>query len=100
MNDISFSPYIAGVVSIDHENSVKVFSAAPSLLGKGHNMFNANGPTWVCHAAIDCLGVLITRRIEHRVLRLPSIRRNWLRRWVLCYDEHAATSTEGRRGKS
>ena len=47
MNDISFSPYIPGVISIDHENSVKVFSAAPSLLGKGHSMFNANGPTWV-----------------------------------------------------
>ena len=47
MNDISFSPYIAGVISIDHENSVKVFSVSPSLLGKGHNLFNANSPTWV-----------------------------------------------------
>ncbi|KAF9651500.1 hypothetical protein BDM02DRAFT_3091246 [Thelephora ganbajun] len=46
VNDISFSPYIAGAISIDHENSVKVFSASPSLLGKGHNLFNANGPIW------------------------------------------------------
>lgn len=57
MNDIGFSPYIAGVISIDHENSVKVFSAAPSLLGKGHNLFNANGPIWVCHVAWLSYGI-------------------------------------------
>lgn len=59
MNDISFSPYISGVISIDHENSVKVFSASPSLLGKGHNLFNANSPTWV-RTYSGGLAVLVT----------------------------------------
>lgn len=49
VNDIGFSPYITGAVSIDHENSLKMFSVSPISLGKGHNLFNAGGPIWVRH---------------------------------------------------
>ena len=55
-------------------------------MGMSHNM-----------TAVRCL---ITRSTEHRILGLSSIHRDWLRRWVVYYDEHVAASTEGRRGES
>jgi len=34
---------------MDHENTVKVYSASPSMLGRGHSLFEPQGPVWVCN---------------------------------------------------
>lgn len=47
INDMVYSPYGAGVVTIDHENIVKIYSASPSMLGRGHSLLESGGPVWV-----------------------------------------------------
>ena len=42
-----FSPYAGSAVTIDHENTVKAYSVAPSMLGRGHTLVEPNGPIWV-----------------------------------------------------
>lgn len=32
---------------IDHENMVKAYSASSSMLGRGHSLFEPQGPIWV-----------------------------------------------------
>jgi transcription factor C subunit 6 len=34
-------------VTVDHENMVKSFSSAPSMLGRGHALTEPRGPVWV-----------------------------------------------------
>lgn len=47
INTMSYSSYVSGPVTIDHENIVKSFSASPSMLGRGHSLMEPNGPVWV-----------------------------------------------------
>jgi transcription factor C subunit 6 len=47
INDMTYSPFGAGVATIDHENIVKVYSASPSMLGRGHSLLESGGPVWV-----------------------------------------------------
>ncbi|EIN07154.1 hypothetical protein PUNSTDRAFT_104680 [Punctularia strigosozonata HHB-11173 SS5] len=46
INCMAFSPYSGGPVTIDHENIVKVYSASPLTLGRGHGLMEPNGPVW------------------------------------------------------
>jgi transcription factor C subunit 6 len=44
---MAFSPFIGGPATIDHENIVKQYSASPIMLGRGHVLFEPDGPVWV-----------------------------------------------------
>jgi len=50
---MAFSPYAGGPITLDHENTVKAYSASPSMLGRGHTLFEPQGPVWV--RLIPCL---------------------------------------------
>lgn len=47
INTMVFSPYAGGPITLDHENVVKAYSASPSMLGRGHTLFEPGGPVWV-----------------------------------------------------
>ena len=36
MYSLAFSPYAGGPITMDHENTVKAYSASPNMLGRGH----------------------------------------------------------------
>ncbi|PPQ78436.1 hypothetical protein CVT25_011881 [Psilocybe cyanescens] len=40
-----------GPITMDHENTVKAYSASPSMLGRGHSLFEPLGPVWSVHAS-------------------------------------------------
>jgi transcription factor C subunit 6 len=48
INGLVFSPFAGGPITMDHENMVKAYSASPSMLGRGHSLFEPQGPVWVC----------------------------------------------------
>jgi hypothetical protein len=47
INTMAFSPFVGGPATIDHENIVKLYSASPGMLGRGHVLFEPDGPVWV-----------------------------------------------------
>ena len=47
VNSLAFSPYTGGPITMDHENTVKAYSASPSMLGRGHSLVEPQGPVWV-----------------------------------------------------
>lgn len=47
VNSICYSAYCGGPVTIDQENTVKAYSLAPSMLGRGHKLLEGDGPVWV-----------------------------------------------------
>lgn len=49
INALVFSPFAGGPITMDHENTVKAYSASPSMLGRGHSLFEPQGPVWVGH---------------------------------------------------
>ncbi|KAF7976766.1 hypothetical protein HWV62_5766 [Athelia sp. TMB] len=42
----TYTVYGGGVVTIDHENTIKAYSASAGMLGRGHALFEPNGPVW------------------------------------------------------
>ncbi|KAF8163757.1 hypothetical protein B0H34DRAFT_650320 [Crassisporium funariophilum] len=51
INTLAFSPFAGGPITIDHENTVKAYSASPSMLGRGHSLLEPQGPVWSVHAS-------------------------------------------------
>ncbi|KAF9556184.1 hypothetical protein CPC08DRAFT_694740 [Agrocybe pediades] len=51
LNALAFSPFTGGPITLDHENTVKSYSASPSMLGRGHSLFEPQGPVWSVHAS-------------------------------------------------
>jgi hypothetical protein len=47
INALVYSHFTSGPITIDHENVVKAYSASPSMLGRGHMLFEPRGPVWV-----------------------------------------------------
>ena len=47
VNSLAFSPFTGGPITMDHENTVKAYSASPSMLGRGHSLLEPQGPVWV-----------------------------------------------------
>jgi transcription factor C subunit 6 len=47
VNSLTFSPYTGGPITMDHDNTVKAYSASPSMLGRGHSLVEPQGPVWV-----------------------------------------------------
>lgn len=47
INSVTYAPFSGGPITIDHENTVKSYSAAPSMLGRGHTLLESGGPIWV-----------------------------------------------------
>lgn len=47
INALTFSPFAAGPITMDHENTVKAYAASPSMLGRGHTLLEPLGPVWV-----------------------------------------------------
>ncbi|KAF7986658.1 hypothetical protein HWV62_26496 [Athelia sp. TMB] len=47
----TYTVYGGGVVTIDHENTIKAYSASAGMLGRGHALFEPNGPVWSAHAS-------------------------------------------------
>ena len=47
VNALAFSPFTGGPITMDHENTVKAYSASPSMLGRGHSLMEPQGPVWV-----------------------------------------------------
>ncbi|KAF8912236.1 hypothetical protein CPB84DRAFT_1841910 [Gymnopilus junonius] len=45
INALVFSPFAGGPITMDHENTVKAYSASPSMLGRGHSLFEPQGPS-------------------------------------------------------
>ncbi|KAL1741425.1 hypothetical protein HDZ31DRAFT_66944 [Schizophyllum fasciatum] len=43
---MAYAPYGAGVMTIDHDNIIKLYSVSPSMLGRGHMLFEPQGPVW------------------------------------------------------
>ncbi|KAJ3763895.1 hypothetical protein EV360DRAFT_77973 [Lentinula raphanica] len=46
INAMSYSPYGGGPVTVDHDDSVKAYSASPKMLGRGHMLMEPLGPVW------------------------------------------------------
>ena len=44
---MAYAAYGAGVMTIDHDNIIKLYSVSPSMLGRGHMLFEPQGPVWV-----------------------------------------------------
>ncbi|TEB18204.1 hypothetical protein FA13DRAFT_1804002 [Coprinellus micaceus] len=51
INTLTFSPYAAGPITMDHENTVKAYAASPSMLGRGHTLLEPLGPVWSIDAS-------------------------------------------------
>ncbi|KJA17904.1 hypothetical protein HYPSUDRAFT_145776 [Hypholoma sublateritium FD-334 SS-4] len=51
INALVFSAFAGGPITMDHENTVKAYSASPSMLGRGHSLFEPQGPVWTVHAS-------------------------------------------------
>ncbi|TFK17192.1 hypothetical protein FA15DRAFT_761163 [Coprinopsis marcescibilis] len=51
INTLTFSPYAAGPITMDHENAVKSYAASPSMLGRGHTLLEPAGPVWSVNAS-------------------------------------------------
>ncbi|TFK36417.1 hypothetical protein BDQ12DRAFT_686864 [Crucibulum laeve] len=51
INAMAFSPFAGGPITIDHENTVKAYSASPSMLGRGHTLLEPQGPVWSVSAS-------------------------------------------------
>ncbi|KAF8177239.1 hypothetical protein BJ912DRAFT_986062 [Pholiota molesta] len=51
INALTFSPFAGGPITMDHENTVKAYSASASMLGRGHSLFEPQGPVWSVHAS-------------------------------------------------
>ena len=48
VNSLAFSPYTGGPITKDHENTVKAYSASPSvMLGRGQSLVEPQGPVQV-----------------------------------------------------
>ena len=45
---------------MDHENTVKAYSASPSMLGRGHSLIEPQGPVWVRCLAMEVPGLYLT----------------------------------------
>ncbi|KAL1707141.1 hypothetical protein EV121DRAFT_199826 [Schizophyllum commune] len=43
---MAYAAYGAGVMTIDHDNIIKLYSVSPSMLGRGHMLFEPQGPVW------------------------------------------------------
>ncbi|KAI1788392.1 hypothetical protein LXA43DRAFT_643457 [Ganoderma leucocontextum] len=46
VTSMCYSTYAGSAVTIDHENIIKAYSVAPSMLGRGHTLLEPNGPIW------------------------------------------------------
>ncbi|TFK46673.1 hypothetical protein OE88DRAFT_1648431 [Heliocybe sulcata] len=46
INCLANSVYAGGAITIDHENTVKVFQTTPTMLGRGHTFIEPGGPVW------------------------------------------------------
>ncbi|PPQ65649.1 hypothetical protein CVT24_011803 [Panaeolus cyanescens] len=51
INALHYSPFAGGPITMDHENTVKAYSASPSMLGRGHSLLEPQGPVWSVHAS-------------------------------------------------
>ena len=59
---------------MDHENTVKAYSASPSMLGRGHSLVEPQGPVWVRWLATKVhLCILNTAEIFYRRVYMPRI---------------------------
>ncbi|KAI0929118.1 hypothetical protein AcW1_006148 [Taiwanofungus camphoratus] len=47
VNSLCYSQFCGGPITIDHENIIKTYSVAPSMLGRGHTLLEPDGPAWV-----------------------------------------------------
>ncbi|EIW84695.1 WD40 repeat-like protein [Coniophora puteana RWD-64-598 SS2] len=47
----TFSPFASGPIMIDHDNTVKAYALAPSMLGRGHVLVEPAGPVWTVNAS-------------------------------------------------
>ncbi|KAI0797510.1 hypothetical protein C8Q75DRAFT_738495 [Abortiporus biennis] len=46
VNSVCYSTYYGGPITIDQENTVKAYSLAPTMLGRGHRLLEPDGPVW------------------------------------------------------
>ncbi|KAK7051012.1 hypothetical protein VNI00_005124 [Paramarasmius palmivorus] len=51
INALTYSTYVGGPITIDHENIVKAYSASPKMLGRGHLLLEPQGPVWSLSAS-------------------------------------------------
>ncbi|TCD70271.1 hypothetical protein EIP91_004172 [Steccherinum ochraceum] len=51
VNSMDYSAYYGGPITIDQENTVKAYSLAPAMLGRGHKFLEPNGPVWNIHSS-------------------------------------------------
>ncbi|TRM55617.1 WD40-repeat-containing domain protein [Schizophyllum amplum] len=48
---MAYAPYGAGIMTIDHDNIIKLYSVSPSMLGRGHLLVEPQGPVWSVSAS-------------------------------------------------
>jgi WD40 repeat protein len=90
INSVTYSPYGGGPVTIDHENTVKAYSASPSMLGRGHMLLEPNGPVWVRNSTRLVLNTTqLTSATECACIGLSSPTGHRLCGWVLCHHQCA-----------
>ncbi|KAG1782384.1 hypothetical protein EV702DRAFT_378896 [Suillus placidus] len=51
INSTTYSAFTGGPIMIDHDNTVKAYSASPSTLGRGHILLEPDGPVWSVNAS-------------------------------------------------
>ncbi|KAH7924733.1 hypothetical protein BV22DRAFT_1195685 [Leucogyrophana mollusca] len=51
INSATYSPFAAGPIMIDHDNTVKAYTVSPSMLGRGHVLLEPDGPVWSVNAS-------------------------------------------------
>ena len=95
MYSLAFSPYAGGPIIMDHENTVKAYSASPSMLGRGHSLMEPQGPVWVRQVAREAHPLLKNFAVC-ACLRFSSSTSRWRYRWDLL-DNQFVEKNETRR---
>ena len=83
VNSLAFSPYTGGPITMDHENTVKAYSASPSMLGRGHSLVEPQGPVWVRLVSHGSPSIYTEIFAECTCLGFPSSAGRWRYRWDL-----------------
>lgn len=97
---MAFSPFTGGPITMDHENTVKAYSASPSMLGRGHSLMEPQGPVWVSYLSSDgspCVHFSYDwKYAECTCLGFSSAAGRWCYRWNLFYHKYIEKNKTGR----
>ncbi|KAH6902491.1 hypothetical protein BKA70DRAFT_1520930 [Coprinopsis sp. MPI-PUGE-AT-0042] len=73
INTLTFSPFAAGPITMDHENTVKSYAASPSMLGRGHTLLEPLALFGIYMLPSTTLSLLLQPLMERAPPRIPCV---------------------------